>query len=70
MKLYKGLFEVLQTKKNIEKQYLPCLYTNILDKQSQAKYINRIVSLQVVNPDKYYGLTLKIWQKGRSLLTS
>lgn len=66
MKWYKGLFEILQTKKNIENQYLPCLHTNILHKQSQAKHITRIVSLQVVNLDKYYWPLIKNtteWQK-------
>lgn len=69
MKLYKGLFEVLQTKKNIEKQYLPCLHTNILHKQSQAKHINRTVSLQMVNSDINYLPYIKN-MNGRSLLTS
>lgn len=66
MKWYKGLFEVLHAKKNIEKQYLPCLHTNILHKQSQAKHILRMVSLQVVNLDKYYWPYIKNiteWQK-------
>lgn len=65
-KLYEGLFEVLQRKNNIEKQHLPCLHTNILHKQSQAKHITRIVSLQVVNSDKYYWPYIKNtteWQK-------
>lgn len=71
MKWYKGLFEVLQTKKNIEKQYLPCLHTNILHKQSQAKHITGTVSLQVVKSDKYYCPCIKNiteWQKSANKL--